>query len=229
MNGLGTLFLGEKNSLPNSNNEAMDFTEDSIKKLNIQLKEKTPGQIVSWAVEHAKNAVVTTNFRPYEVAILHAVVEIQPNVPVIWCDTGYNTPQTYSHAEKLIAALHLNIKLYVPKQTAAHRDAVMGIPDIDDPRHTEFTEQVKLEPFRRAMAEIRPDVWFTNLRKGQTALRNTLDILSLSKDGVLKVSPFYHWTDEELDTYLAERNLPNEHKYFDPTKVLENRECGLHI
>ncbi|HUH46471.1 MAG TPA: phosphoadenosine phosphosulfate reductase family protein, partial [Arenibacter sp.] len=110
----------------------------------------------------------------------------------------------------------------------AHRDVVMGIPGIDDPRHALFTEQVKLEPFKRAMADHRPDVWFTNLRHGQTALRDSLDILSLSKDGVLKVSPFYHYTDSQLDRYLRDRNLPNEHKYFDPTKVLEHRECGLH-
>jgi phosphoadenosine phosphosulfate reductase len=29
--------------------------------------------------------------------------------------------------------------------------------------------------------------------------------------------------------YLAEHNLPDEKDYFDPTKVLENRECGLHL
>lgn len=207
----------------------MDFTEDYIKKLNIQFKGIPPEEIISWAIKHGKNPVVTTNFRPYEVAILNAVTQVKKNIPVVWCDTGYNTPQTYAHAEKLIAILDLNIRLYVPKQTAAHRDVVMGIPRVDDPRHAKFTEQVKLEPFKRAMTEIQPDIWFTNLRKGQTAHRDTLDILSLSKDGVLKVSPFYHWSDGQLDAYLEERNLPNEHIYFDPTKVLENRECGLHI
>jgi phosphoadenosine phosphosulfate reductase len=104
----------------------------------------------------------------------------------------------------------------------------LGIPGIEDPNHAIFTEQVKLEPFKRAMSEHKPDVWFTNLRKGQTALRDTLDILSQSKDGVLKVSPFYHWNDAQLDAYLGHLGLPNEHKYFDPTKVLDNRECGLH-
>ena len=97
-----------------------------------------------------RSPVVTTNFRPYEVAILHAVADVSPDIPVIWCDTGYNTPQTYRHAEELIARLGLNIKLYVPAQTVAHRDVVMGIPDIDDPLHKVFTEQVKLEPFQRA-------------------------------------------------------------------------------
>jgi len=116
----------------------------------------------------------------------------------------------------------------VPRQTTTHRDVVLGMPSIDDPKHKLFTEQVKLEPFRRAMAEHQPDVWFTNLRKGQTAFRDSIDVLSRSADGILKVSPFYDWSDADLDQYLKEHHLGIETKYFDPTKVLGNRECGLH-
>jgi len=200
----------------------------NIEKLNKNLRDKSPEQIIAWALSIAKNPVVTTNFRPYEVTILHACTQVEKKLKVIWCDTGYNTPQTYAHANELIDTLDLNIHLYVPKQTAAHRDVTIGIPQIEDPLHILFTEQVKLEPFNRAMQEHKPDVWFTNLRKGQTAFRNSIDIVSLGKNGILKVSPFYHWTDEELDNYLKVNGLPNEFTYFDPTKVLENRECGLH-
>lgn len=200
----------------------------NIDKINGDLKDKSPEEIIQWAIVFAKNPVVTTNFRPYEVAILHATTSIRKDIKVIWCDTGYNTPNTYKHAEELIRILNLNIKLYVPKQTSAHRDVVLGIPDINDPNHKLFTEQVKLEPFKRAMDEHKPDLWFTNLRKGQTAFRDSIDIVSQDKNGVIKVSPFYNWSDAELDTYLSKNKLPNEFKYFDPTKVLGNRECGLH-
>lgn len=199
-----------------------------IDKINSDLKDKSPQEIIQWAISFAKNPVVTTNFRPYEVAILNAVISVNKDIKVIWCDTGYNTPNTYRHAEELIKKLNLNIKLYVPKQTSAHRDVVLGIPDIKDPKHKLFTEQVKLEPFKRAMDEHKPDVWFTNLRKGQTAFRDSIDIVSQDRNGVIKVSPFYNWSDAELDNYLVKNNLPNEFKYFDPTKVLGNRECGLH-
>ena len=201
----------------------------NIEEINKELKGKSPQEIVSWALSVAKKPVVTTNFRPYESAILHLVVTEQKDIPVVWCDTGYNTPQTYKHAEELIEKLSLNVKLYVPKQTVAHRNVVLGLPSVDDPNHGVFTEQVKLEPFKRAMNEHQPDVWFTNLRKGQTAFRDSIDIVSVSKDGVLKVSPFYNFSDEDLDQYLAKFDLPNEFKYFDPTKVESNRECGLHI
>ena len=205
------------------------YSEKELKILNQQFKGITPAEIVQWVVSNAARPVVTTNFRPYEAAILHAVSDIDPVMKVIWCDTGYNTPQTYRHAKQVIDQLKLNVKLYTPKETAAYRDALFGgIPDINNPQHEEFTRQVKLEPFLRAMEQQNPDVWFTNLRKGQTSFRNSIDILSYSKDGILKVSPFYHWSDDKLDAYLEENALPNEFKYFDPTKVLENRECGLH-
>jgi phosphoadenosine phosphosulfate reductase len=201
----------------------------NLEEINIELKDKSPAEIIAWAVSFAKNAVITTNFRPYEVAILKAVTDVKKDIKVIWCDTGYNTVQTYKHAEEIIGKLNLNIHLYTPKQTASHRNVVLGVPSVEDPKHVLFTEQVKLEPFARAMKEHQPDVWFTNLRKGQTAFRNSIDIVSKSKDGIIKVSPFYNWTDKELDVYLEEKGLPNEFTYFDPTKVESNRECGLHI
>ena len=199
-----------------------------IEKINTELATKTPFEIVQWALRSGQSPIVTTNFRPYESAILHLVTKVDPAIKVIWCDTGYNTPSTYKHAEELMESLALNIQLYIPKQTAAHRDVVLGIPQVDDPKHQLFTEQVKLEPFKRAMAAHQPDVWFTNLRKGQTAFRDSIGIVSRSADGVLKVSPFYHFSEKELDQYLNEHSLPNEFNYFDPTKQLDTRECGLH-
>ncbi len=201
---------------------------DLLASYNDELATKSPEEIINWIMFFAQKPVVTTNFRPYEGAILHAVTQVKPNTDILWCDTGYNTLNTYKHADHLINILCLNISMYVPKQTSAYRDATMGIPMIDDPNHALFTEQVKLEPFNRAMKTHQPDVWFTNLRAGQTAFRDGIGILSFSKDGILKVSPFYNWTDEELDQYLEDHKVPNEFKYYDPTKVLTNRECGIH-
>ncbi|GAB1307995.1 hypothetical protein KH5_06780 [Urechidicola sp. KH5] len=207
----------------------IQLEKEKIAEVNKVLKVKSPQEIIEWALEMANRPIVTTNFRPYEVAILYATSRVKGNLPVVWCDTGYNTPQTYRHAKDIIERFKLNVHLYVPKQSVAFRNVEMGIPDIESGNHKIFTEQVKLEPFRRAMEEHRPDVWFTNLRKGQTAFRDSIDIVSVSADGVLKVSPFYHWSDTELDVYLKDHGLSNEFKYFDPTKVLENRECGLHL
>ncbi|WP_440880235.1 phosphoadenosine phosphosulfate reductase domain-containing protein [Tenacibaculum sp. C7A-26P2] len=207
----------------------MNLETIDLKAVNEQLKNKTPKEVVKWALDMGLKPVITTNFRPYEGAILHLVTSLNNDIEVIWCDTGYNTPQTYKHAEELIHKLQLNVQLYVPKQTVAHRNVILGLPTVDDPNHALFTEQVKLEPFKRAMQEHKPKIWFTNLRKGQTVFRDSIDVVSQSKDGVIKVSPFYNFSDEELDEYLEKFDIPNEFKYFDPTKVENNRECGLHV
>ena len=125
------------------------YTEAELLEINNSLKGKTPQEIVKWGLKIAKKPLITTNFRPYEGSILHLSTEQKPDLKVVWCDTGYNTPNTYRHAEELIQQLNLNIHLYVPKQTSSHRDIVMGIPDIENPLHKVFTEQVKLEPFKK--------------------------------------------------------------------------------
>lgn len=197
--------------------------------LNAELKDKSPIDIIKWGLKGSLNPIITTNFRPYEAAILHLAIKAKPDIKVVWCDTGYNTKATYLFAEKIISELELNILLYVPRQTKGYRSVFMGdIPDITDPQHKEFTYQVKLEPFRRAMSDISPDLWITNLRKGQTKFRDTIGIASKTKDGLLKLSPFYFWSDKDLDSYMKEHRLKNEFDYFDPTKVEEKRECGLH-
>jgi len=200
----------------------------NIESINNRLKDKSPVERVQWALTQAKRPIITTNFRPYEVAILHLVSGELKDIPVIWCDSGYNTRETYVHADDLILRLNLNIDLFVPKQTVAHRDVYLGVPSVEDPKHEQFTHEVKIEPFLRAFDKHQPDFWFTNLRKGQTALRDELGIVSEGKNGVIKFSPFYEYSDAELDEYLSAHNLPNEFKYFDPTKVESNRECGLH-
>jgi len=197
--------------------------------LNAEVANKSPEKIIEWALSSAKNPILTTNFRPYEVAILHMAVKVRPDLKILWVDSGYNTSATYRYAQKVIKELSLNIVTYVPKQTTAFRNIQMkGVPEVDDPLHGEFTEQVKLEPFRRALTELKPDFWLNAIRKEQTEFRNTLEVVSASQDGVIKVAPLYHTTEDQLDAYMAECNLENEFAYFDPTKALDNRECGLH-
>jgi len=196
---------------------------------NAQLDGKSPQEIIRWAIENSENPLVTTNFRPYEAVILHMATQVKPDIKVLWVDSGYNTSATYRFAEKVIQDLNLNIVTYIPQMTSARRNVLMkGIPDIDDPLHEEFTRQVKLEPFQRALAELKPDLWLNAIRKDQTEFRQAMNIVSASKDGVLKVAPLYNLSEADLDAYLAEHNLPNETDYFDPTKALETRECGLH-
>jgi phosphoadenosine phosphosulfate reductase len=208
------------------------MTPDQIAQWNAELRHASPSEITRWAVAQADGrAIVSTNFRPYEAVVLHLAVTAQPRIPVLWADHGYNRPATYRHAEELRKLLNLDIRAYLPRITAAHRDAVFGpIPSVDDEEGLkEFSALMKLEPFQRGMKELAPRVWITALRKVQNPNRAGLDIASLDGNfGTLKVSPVFYWSDSDLEEYLDEHNLPNEWDYFDPAKADEKRECGLH-
>jgi phosphoadenosine phosphosulfate reductase len=208
------------------------MTPDQIAKANAELRNKSPLEIIRWAVTHAKGrALVSTNFRPYEAVILHLCVQVQPDIPVLWVDHGYNRPATYQHAEELKKLLKLNLKPYLPKISAAHRDVIYGeIPSTDDEAGLkQFSALMKLEPFQRGMKELAPKVWITALRKIQNPNRAGLDVVVEDKNfGALKVNPVFFWSDADMENYLKQHHLPNEWDYFDPAKADDKRECGLH-
>ena len=208
------------------------MSPEEISSWNRELRSKSPLEITRWAIAQAGgHAVISTNFRPYEAVVLHLVTQVQPDIPVLWVDHGYNRPATYRHAEQLRTQLKLNLKPYLPKLTPAHRDAIYGaIPTTEDEEGLKrFSAVMKLEPFQRGMKELAPTVWITALRKVQNPNRAELDIVSADANfGALKVSPVFHCSDADMEAYLAEHGLPNEWDYFDPSKADEKRECGLH-
>lgn len=210
------------------------ISPEQIASANAALGGKPPIEIMKWALaQSGGRAIVSTNFRPYEAVILHLVTQVQPDIPVLWVDHGYNRPATYRHAEQLKALLKLNLKPYLPRLTAAHYDAVHGgMPEPtpeNEERIKQFSAVMKLEPFQRGMKELAPAVWITALRKVQNPNRAGLDIVSEDANfGSLKVSPVFYWSDAEMEAYLKQHSLPDEWDYFDPAKADEKRECGLH-
>jgi phosphoadenosine phosphosulfate reductase len=205
----------------------LDLDLDSV---NARLRDASPQDVVRWALDLQRPTIATTSMGRNAAAMLHLVSEIDSKLPTIWVDTGYNLRDTYIVAERLIRDLQLNIHVYSPQMTSERRNAIMGgIPTVDEEeRHREFTRQVKLEPFDRALAEFRPEVWLTGIRREETEHRKTLDIVSLDARGIIKVAPLFYWTEEQVEDYMEQQQLPSCRHYFDPTKVQDGRECGLH-
>ena len=196
---------------------------------NKKLRDKTPNEIADWALRLSNNKIVTTSFGVYSSVLLSTMSKLDKDIRVVWCDTLYNEPNTYTHASTLIKDYELNVLKYQSLLSKEEIDVTIGVPSLEDNSHLIFSETVKLEPFRRALKEQNPDVWFTNIRVRQTSYRDKKDILSYSNDGILKVSPFYYWSDADLDEYIEIHQLPKNINYFDPIKALLNRECGIHL
>ena len=201
-----------------------------IEKINQQLKDASAAEIVAWALAQGKKTIATTSFGKNAAVMLNVISQVDQTVPTVWVDTGYNLRDTYVVADKLIKRIPLDYHVYSPLMTSERRNAVMGgIPTMEDEAlHTEFTRQVKLEPFNRAISEWAPEIWITGIRQQETEHRKTLDILSWDARGILKVAPLFYWSDEQVEQYMQDNELLSCRHYFDPTKVQDGRECGLH-
>lgn len=202
-----------------------------LDQINARLRDLPPEEIVRWALSLGKPTLTTTSFSPNSAAMLHVATRVDPNMPVLWIDGGYNMADAYRVAEELIDQLRLNISIYTPQITSERRNALMGgIPHPGDSPElfTEFVRQVKLEPFDRAIRELQPEVWITGIRREETEHRKTLDIVSRDGRGLLKVAPLFYWTEQDMHAYMQQHQLPSCKHYFDPTKLNDHTECGLH-
>lgn len=190
----------------------------------------TPEHILRHALSHSERPLISSSFSAYSAALLHRVQKIRPDITVLWCDTGFNTPATYRFVDQLVARLHLNLKVYHPRFSATHLQArYREIPAPGTARYEEFTRTVKLEPFARAFADLQPDLWVTGIRREETEFRKTQNIFTWDAGrSVTKVAPTFYSSAQDLADYLVQHDLPAELDYFDPTKPDEHLECGLH-
>lgn len=200
-----------------------------LDKYNKQLKDKSPKEIVLWALKLSNNRMLSTSFGMHSAALIHLIHQEDKDIKVIWCDTGFNNEGTYIFADDLIKKFELNVEIYSPLKTTAFNKYLYGKPTIENPNFHKLANAIKLEPFKRAIKEVQPKLWFTNIRKEQTEYRNSKNILSYSKEGILKVSPFYFFTNQEIEAYIVDNELPKNINYFDPIKINLKSECGIQL
>lgn len=207
------------------------FAEAELAVINRELADSSPEDVVRWALGTGLRPFLSTSFGPQAAVMLDIVSGVDASVPVVWIDTGYNLRDTYEVAEKLMQRLPLNMQVYTPRMSAERWNALYGgIPQLDEPElHEQFTRNIKIEPFERALGELRPQLWFTGIRQSETSFRQNLDTVTWDdRRGMLRVAPIFRWSEQDLKDYVERRGLPSCRHYFDPTKVDGNRECGLH-
>ncbi|MCB0433324.1 MAG: phosphoadenylylsulfate reductase, partial [Mangrovimonas sp.] len=55
------------------------------------LRDKTPDEIIKWALTLTDNRIVTTSFGVYSSVLLSTITRHDKDIKVIWCDTLYNS------------------------------------------------------------------------------------------------------------------------------------------
>ncbi len=206
---------------------------------------------VQWSLERLPgNHVLSSSFGAQAAVSLHLLTQANPEIPVIFIDTGYLFAETYRFVDQLRARLNLNLKVYRSEQSPAWQEARFGNRWEQGLEGIEAYNQTnKVEPMRRALREMRAGTWFAGLRRRQARSRERIPFLELSGER-WKVHPIADWTDRDVGRYLRKHNLPyhplwdkgfvsigdwhstrpvHEVEHVDETRFRGlKRECGLH-
>ncbi|MEN8663088.1 MAG: phosphoadenylyl-sulfate reductase [Lentimonas sp.] len=227
------------------------ITSQTASAKDLDLEAVSAVERVRWAyAQHGDKLVLSTSFGVQSAVMLHLVTSQIPEIPVIFVDTGYLFPETYRFAESLTERLNLNLKTYVPRQTAAQQEALHGKLWEQELDGLERYNRInKVEPMNRAVTELGATAWLSGLRRKQSSSRGDRPVAQ-QQNKILKVYPIIDWNDRDIYTYLTENDLPY-HPLWDmgyvsvgdwhsTTKLGEGmtaeetrfgglkRECGLH-
>ena len=196
-------------------------------------------------------ACVTCSFQAECMVIVDLIIAQEPDIPVLFLETGYHFVETYAYRDRMTEQLRLNLVNLSSELTVAEQESKFGILHQSAPDRC--CAMRKVDPLFRGLEEY--DIWFTALRREQSPSRvNLLTIDRFKLPGgkqLLKVSPLADWTNAEVWNYLKRRGIPvlplYENGYTsigcapctalptDPDQMRSGRwggrklECGIHI
>lgn len=214
-------------------------------------KAQTARADIREAFAHGGRAAVTCSFQAEDMVVLRLVQESQPDVPVLFLETGYHFAETYAYRDRMAERYHLNLVNVEPKISVAEQQTQFGILNQSQPDRC--CKIRKVEPLFAALESY--DVWFTGLRRVQSPTRANLQVsdrfpLPTGKQ-LWKISPLADWSDREVWAFARELDIPLISLYergftsigcepcttlpLDPENARSGRwagrklECGIHI
>ncbi len=161
-----------------------------------RLETAPAGKVVEWAVDRfGKDLVLAASFQ--DVVLIDLAVHVDPAVEVVFLDTGAHFAETLAFVEEVRGRYGLNLTVTAPG------------PEADDwPCGTaRCCELRKVVPLRRVLEGKR--AWLTSLRRADAPTRAGAPIVSWDDAfGLVKVNPLATWTDDDVDGYLRDHELP---------------------
>ena len=196
-------------------------------------------------------ACLTCSFQAEDVLLLKLAQELQPDIPVLFLETGYHFADVYRYRDQLAHNWKLNLTNLAPGTTIDEHEAEHGLLHRSAPDRCCAIR--KVEPLFAAVATYK--VWLTGLRREQarsrTALEEAANFTLPGGTVVRKLSPFADWTTRDVWQLCAHFDIPLLPLYqqgytsigcepcttlpTDPNDPRSGRwagqkvECGIHI
>ncbi|MEN9541547.1 MAG: hypothetical protein RLZZ459_1638 [Cyanobacteriota bacterium] len=168
-----------------------------------------------WGLEtFGDGFALTTSFGIQAAVSLHLISRLDRSVPVIWVDTGYLPPETYTYAAALMEQLGLQVHVAQSTVSPARMEALYGrLWETGRVEDLELYHRIrKVEPLDRAMQDLNVTCWASGVRGRQTDHRRSMQPLELVR-GRWALRPLLDWSSKDVFYYMQEHDLP-QHPLF---------------
>jgi phosphoadenosine phosphosulfate reductase len=201
--------VSHPSSAPRSEPALLAPLDLNLPEINRTLEKKSAPERIEWALATLQSRVVlSSSFGAQAAVSLHLATRIWPEIPVILIDTGYLFPETYRFVDELTDKLRLNLHVYRADKSPAWQEARYGRLWEQGLEGLEKYNQInKVEPMKRALADLGAWGWIAGLRRQQADTRKNLHIVGV-QDRRLKIHPILEWTDKDIYLYLQKHDLP---------------------
>ena len=136
--------------------------------------------------------------------LLALIAEVDPDLPVIFLDTGKHFPETLVYRDRLAKHLGLsNLRVVTPDPAALRREDQEGRLWATDPDRC--CRLRKVLPLKGALSGF--DAWISGRKRNHGGERHELAVFN-ALGSHIQINPLAHWTGEEIEKAFAERSLP---------------------
>jgi thiosulfate/3-mercaptopyruvate sulfurtransferase len=170
-----------------------------------RLEGAPPEEVLRWAVDAftERRLALVSAFGPGSTVLIHMLAEIAPTLPVLFIDTLHHFEETLAHVEGVRARYGLDLRVYRPALSREEIEGRLGSRPWERDLAL-YQEVTKVEPFRRATAEL--DGWITGRRRDQSPTRARLQVIEPGEQ--VRVNPLACWTRERVWGFVRSHGLP---------------------
>ncbi|GAB3191426.1 phosphoadenylyl-sulfate reductase [Geodermatophilus arenarius] len=138
--------------------------------------------------------------------LAHLASRAVPGVNVVFLDTGYHFAETIGTRDWISSVLPITLVNVTPPRTVAEQDAEHG-PALHDRDPDLCCSLRKVQPLATALAGYA--AWGSGVRRDEAATRAGTRVVDWdAKRGMVKVNPLAAWTQDDVDAYIAEHQVP---------------------
>jgi phosphoadenosine phosphosulfate reductase len=136
----------------------------------------------------------------------HLASRAVPGVNVVFLDTGYHFAETIGTRDWVSGVMPITLVNVLPEQTVAEQDAEYGA-QLHDRDPDLCCSLRKVQPLAKALAGY--TAWGSGVRRDESPTRAGTKVVDWdAKRGMVKVNPLAAWTQEHVDAYIAEHQVP---------------------